>query len=64
MKIRNKKENTAYAEYLRTAIDQIEQAVDSVTYPTYPELNQGVITKLNDAIKLLDACTTAGILMP
>ena len=64
MKIRNKKENTAYVEYLRTAIDQIGQAVDSVTYPTCPDLNQGVITKLNEAIKLLDACATAGIFKP
>jgi hypothetical protein len=64
MKIRNKKENSAYTGYLKIAIDQIDQAVDSVTYSSYPELNQGVITKLSEAIKLLEACTAAGIFKP
>lgn len=64
MKVRNKKENTTYVEYLETAVDQIGQAVDSITYQNHPELNQGILAKLNEATRLLTACISAGIFKP
>lgn len=64
MKIRNKKENADYVGYLKGALDQIEQAIDSVTYVSYPELNQGVVAKLKEASRLLTACASAGLLKP
>jgi hypothetical protein len=64
MKVRNRNENLNYIKHLKAAIDQIEQAVDSVTYVVYPELNQRLIAKLNEAADLLEACAHAGIFKP
>ena len=64
MKIRNKKENAEYISYLKNAIDQIAQATDSITFENYPEMNQGVAAKLNEATRLLNACVSAGIFKP
>lgn len=64
MKIRNKKENSNYVDYLETAIDQLEQAIDSVTYPSYPGLNQRLIDKLTEVVNTLDTCSRAGIFKP
>ena len=64
MKIRNRNENINYIDYLETAIDQIQQAIDSVTYTCYPELNRRLIAKLNEAADLIEACAHAGIFKP
>lgn len=64
MKIRNKSENVNYIGHLETAIDQIEQAIDSVTYTSYPEINQRLTAKLREAIELLENCSRAGIFKP
>jgi hypothetical protein len=64
MKVRNRNENLNYIKHLKAAIDQIEQAVDSVTYVVYPELNQRLIAKLNEAADLLKACAHTGIFKP
>jgi hypothetical protein len=64
LKVRNRNENACYAEYLKTAIDQINQAIDNVTYTCYPELNQRLIAKLREAADLVEACSHAGIFKP
>jgi hypothetical protein len=64
MRVRNKKENSDYVEYLETAIDLINQAIDSVSYPGYPEINQNLIAKLEEAKGLLEACSRAGVFKP
>lgn len=64
MKVRNKSENINYIDYLETAIDQIEQVIDSITYSSYPEMNQRLAAKLKEAINILDACSEAAIFKP
>ena len=64
MKIRNKNENAQYVNYLETAIDQLEQAIDSITYSAYPELNKRTIAKLRDVISVLDDTSAAPIFKP
>ena len=64
MRVRNKKENSDYVEYLETAIDLINQAIDSVSYQGYPEINQNLIAKLEEAKGLLETCSRAGVFKP
>jgi hypothetical protein len=64
VKVRNKSDNTNYIDYLETAADQIEQAIDSVTYTSYPEINKRLAAKLKEAIDILDACSRAAIFKP
>ena len=64
MKVRNKSENINYIDYLETAIDQLEQAIDSITYTSYPEINQRLTAKLKEVINILDACSGAVIFKP
>ena len=39
MKIRNKNDNHDYTEFLKLAISEAKQAVDTITYESYPEIN-------------------------
>ena len=64
MKVRNKNENIRYVAHLDVAIDQIQQAIDDITYTAYPELNKRIITKLAEIIPLLDAAKSNGIFKP
>lgn len=64
MKIRNKNENVRYSVYLETAIDQIEQAIDSITYSAYPELNTRTIARLREVIDNLDSISSTPIFKP
>ena len=64
MKVRNKNENIRYVTYLDVAIDQIQQAIDNITYTAYPELNKRTTTKLTEVIYLLDAAKSNGIFKP
>lgn len=64
MKVRSKNENVRYADYIETAMDYIEQAVDSITYSAYPEMNRRTIAKLKEAISILDAASAAPIFKP
>ena len=43
MKIRNKNENYYYIKHLESAIDEAKQAIDAITYVSYPEMNQRTI---------------------
>ena len=64
MKVRNKSENTRYANHLDIAIDQIAQAIDSITYTAYPEINQKLIEKLEETLDTLTEATHACIFKP
>ena len=64
MKVRNRNENENYRDYLEIAIDNVEQAIDSITYSAYPELNRRVIAKLKEAICALDEASEAPIFKP
>lgn len=59
MKIRNKNENIEYIEHLANAISEVRQAIDTITYISYPEVNQRTIARLNKAIHMMnEACDT------
>lgn len=64
MKIRNKNENCYYAEYLKSAISEARQAVDTITYVSYPEVNQRTIAKLNKAIHMMNEALDGCIFKP
>lgn len=64
MKIRTGKENAHYINYLDTAIDQISQAIDSITYTVYPEVNQRLIAKLEEAVCTLEEASHACVFKP
>ena len=53
MKIRNKNENTKFNRHIATAIDEIQQAIDSITYTSFPEINRRTIATLEKAINIL-----------
>lgn len=64
MKIRNKNENIDYTEYLKSAISEARQAVDAITYISYPEVNQRTIAKLNKAIHMMNEALDGCIFKP
>ena len=64
MKIRNKNENVPYIEHLESAIDEIKQAIDSITYVSYPETNRRTIDKLKKAIIVLEDMINMCIFKP
>ena len=64
MKVRNKNDNVRYINHIETAIDQANQAIDSITYSAYPELNQRTIAKLKAAIHSLEDALEAPLFKP
>jgi hypothetical protein len=54
MKIRNKNENIQFIKHIENATDELRQAIDSITYISYPEVNQRTITTINKAIDILE----------
>jgi hypothetical protein len=64
MKVRNKNDNIRYVDHLDEAIDKVEQAIDDITYSSYPELNKRLITKLQEVAELLEACSHAAVFKP
>ena len=64
MKIRTKTETKHYRSLLEEAIDRIEQATDSITYTAYPEVNQRLIAKLEEAICTLEEAAAACVFKP
>lgn len=43
-----------FVEYLESAIDKAEQAVSSIFYSSYPEINKEVIAKIEKAVALME----------
>ena len=64
MKVRNKTENVRYVDYLDTAIDQIQQAIDSITYSAYPNLNRRTVEKLEEIIHDLEVAANTCLFKP
>lgn len=64
MKIRNKNENFDYTEYLGSAINEAKQAIDTITYISYPEVNQRTIAKLRKAIHMMNEAMGTCIFKP
>ena len=64
MKVRNKNENVRYVDYLDTAIDQIQQAIDSITYSAYPTLNRRTVEKLEEVIHDLEVAANTCLFKP
>lgn len=64
MKVRTKTENQRFREYLESAIDKVEQSMDSITYTAYPEMNKRTIDNLKKAIDLMDDALEACIFKP
>ena len=53
MKIRNKNENRQFIEHLYNAIDEIEQAIDTITYESFPDINKKTIVTLEKTIDII-----------
>lgn len=54
MKIRNKNENKQFIEHLNNAIYEIKQAIDSITYESFPDTNKRTIATLEKTIDILE----------
>lgn len=64
MKVCNKNENKNFVEHIKSAIDEAEQAIDTITYLSYPDINKRTIAKLNDSINILKDVLNACIFKP
>ncbi|MBR5604276.1 MAG: hypothetical protein IKW51_08755 [Bacteroidales bacterium] len=64
MKIRNKSENNKYKNHVESAIDEIEQAIDSITYSCYPNINQRLIKELKKTVSIMNDALDACIFKP
>lgn len=64
MKVRNKNENNRYKNHVESAIDEIEQAIDSITYSCYPDINKRTIEKLKNTIEIMNDALDACIFKP
>jgi len=64
MKIRNKNENRIFVDHVESAIDKAEQAIDSITYTSYPEMNKRTIEKLKKAIDMMEDALNMCIFKP
>ena len=64
MKIRNRNENARYIDLIETAIDEVKQSIDNITYMAYPEINQRTIAKLKEAICMMDEALDTCIFKP
>lgn len=54
MKIRNKNENKQFIEHINNAIYEVKQAIDSITYASFPDINKRTIATLEKAIDILE----------
>ncbi len=54
MKIRNKNENIQFIKHLNNAIDELKQAIDTITYTSYPDINKRTIATLEKAIDIME----------
>lgn len=54
MKIRNKNENIQFIKHIESAIDELKQAIDSITYTSYPDINKRTIATLEKAIDIME----------
>lgn len=64
MKVRNKSENIRYRNHVESAIDEIQQAIDTITYSSYPEINKRIIEKLQNITELMENALDACICKP
>lgn len=64
MKIRNKNENNQFIKHIKTAIDEMQQAIDSITYTSYPEINSRTIATLNKVVDILENVSKNWIYKP
>ena len=64
MKVRNKTENVYYRSLLKDAVDNAKEAIDSISYESYPDLNHNTVTKLEEAIRILNSAIAAPIFKP
>lgn len=56
--------NNHFVEYLESAIDKAEQAVSSISYYSYPEINKEVIETIEKAIDFLEDALDMEIFRP
>lgn len=54
MKIRNKNENKQFAEHLNNAIYEVKQAIDCITYESFPDINKRTVATLGKTIDILE----------
>lgn len=50
-------DNVNFCKYMDEAVDKSVQAISSITYESYPELNKVTIDKIKEAIKLLNSAS-------
>lgn len=54
MKICNKNENIRFTKHIESAIDEIKQAIDCITYESFPDINKRTVTTLRKTIDVLE----------
>lgn len=64
MRVRNKNENIDFINYIKSAIDDVEQAIDGITYISYPEMNKRTKENLKKAIAIMEDTLNMCIFKP
>ena len=64
MKIRTQNENYKLIENLESAIGKIQEAIGSITYSSYPNLNKEAIIKLETAKDTMEEVLEMDIFRP
>lgn len=64
MRIRNKNENIEFVNNIKSAIEDVEQAIDGVTYISYPEMNKRTRENLRKAIAIMEDTLNMCIFKP
>lgn len=64
MKIRTHDENYRLIEHLESAIGKTQEAISSISYSSYPNLNRDAIIKLETAIMMMEDVLEMGIFKP
>lgn len=64
MKIRTHDENYSLIENLESAIGKTQEAISSISYSSYPNLNRDAIIKLETAIMMMEDVLEMGIFKP
>lgn len=64
MKIRTQSENYSFIENLESAIGKTQEAIGSISYPSYPNINKETIIKLEMAISIMEDVLEMDIFKP
>ena len=64
MKIRTQNENHSFIENLESAIGKTQEAINNISYSSYPNINKEAIIKLETVINTMEEVLEMAIFKP